>query len=246
MTLGWLAAAGANAYLLLGVPLTAAFQRWVGGRPLHTLWVREAPRFHLGRAGVALAVALAVAPAYALVRALGAERPDPVVVGWLVCAVAGAVAGGFAFREFRPATLRALLDCLATAGMIGAALMAAAWLARGAGAAPGVRVGVESLLLYLPVGFVLEEVFFRGAIDAYVHRPGEGRGWMSAAFVSILWALWHLPVVPRPGAAAVAGLLVVHTAVGVPLSVYWRRSGNLAVPAAAHAFIDAVRNALLG
>jgi membrane protease YdiL (CAAX protease family) len=38
---------------------------------------------------------------------------------------------------------------------------------------------------------------------------------------------------------------VIHVIIGVPLSLYWRRSGNLAVPTTAHAFIDAVRNMLL-
>jgi membrane protease YdiL (CAAX protease family) len=33
---------------------------------------------------------------------------------------------------------------------------------------------------------------------------------------------------------------------GVFLSIYWRRSGNLAVPGFAHAFGDAVRNILVG
>jgi len=33
--------------------------------------------------------------------------------------------------------------------------------------------------------------------------------------------------------------------VGVFLSLSWRRSGNLAVPAMVHAFIDAVRNMLM-
>jgi hypothetical protein len=46
------------------------------------------------------------------------------------------------------------------------------------------------------------------------------------------------------GVAEVVSLLVVHGAVGVPLSVYWRQSGNLAVPGFTHALIDAVRDAL--
>jgi hypothetical protein len=33
-------------------------------------------------------------------------------------------------------------------------------------------------------------------------------------------------------------------AIGIPLSFAWRRPGNLALPAAAHAFADAVREAL--
>jgi membrane protease YdiL (CAAX protease family) len=93
---------------------------------------------------------------------------------------------------------------------------------------------------------VLEEVFFRGMLDTYVHLPGEARGLGSAVFVSALWAIWHLPIVPASGAVVIPGLLVVHVAIGVPLSLYWRRSGNLAVPATAHAFIDALRNVLVG
>ena len=246
MALGWLAGAGGNAYLLLGVPLTAAFQLGVARRPLHTLWVRDAPAFRLGPTGAALALALAVVPASALVRALGAGRRDPAQIAWLACAVAGAAAAGFALAHATRATLRALLGCLATAGVIGVGIMVLTWLARGAATAPRLGVGVQSLLLYLPVTFVLEEVFFRGALDAYVHRPGEGHRWRSAVYVSVLWALWHLPTVPQPGVAVAVGLLVVHTAIGIPLSMYWRRDGNLAVPGIVHALIDAVRNALLG
>jgi len=33
---------------------------------------------------------------------------------------------------------------------------------------------------------------------------------------------------------------------GVALSIYWRKSGNLGVPGTAHALADSVRNAILG
>jgi membrane protease YdiL (CAAX protease family) len=246
MALGWLLGADANTYLIMGVPLMVAFQLGVRRRPLHTLWVRNASHFQLGRIGSAAAVALAAAPAWVLARMIGAGTPDLVRVAWLVCALVGAVAAGFALRHVRAVTVRALLGCLATAGSIGAALMIATWFARSSPAPAGVAVGVKWFLLYLPVCFVLEEVFFRGMLDAYVHQPDETRGWSSAVFVSILWALWHLPIVPGAGAVMVPGLLVIHVAIGVPLALYWRRSGNLFVPATAHAFIDAVRNALLG
>jgi membrane protease YdiL (CAAX protease family) len=102
------------------------------------------------------------------------------------------------------------------------------------------------LALYFPVTFVLEEVTFRGALDSHVHRAGEPRGWLSAVLVSVLWGLWHLPVsggMPLP--YLVLELVAWHTLVGVPLSLAWRRSGNLAGPAFAHAAIDAVRNGLM-
>jgi membrane protease YdiL (CAAX protease family) len=102
------------------------------------------------------------------------------------------------------------------------------------------------LLLYFPLTFVIEEVAFRGALDAHVHHAGEGRGWHSAMFVSALWGLWHLPIsggLPLP--ALVLELLAVHCLIGVPLSFAWRRTRNLAGPAFAHSAIDAVRNALM-
>ena len=40
-------------------------------------------------------------------------------------------------------------------------------------------------------------------------------------------------------------LAAIHTSVGIPLSICWRRGGTLVLPAAAHAFIDAYRDAVL-
>jgi membrane protease YdiL (CAAX protease family) len=102
------------------------------------------------------------------------------------------------------------------------------------------------LAIYFPLTFVIEEVAFRGALDAHVHHDGEGRGWLLAVFVSALWGLWHLPI--STGMALpllVAELLTVHILIGVPLSFAWRRTRNLSGPAFAHAAIDAVRNALI-
>jgi hypothetical protein len=246
VAIGWGARLDANAFLLVGVPLTVGFQLLVARRPLHALWVRDATTFRLDRAAAAIAVTLAVVPAIALVRLLGASGFDAVRVGWYLCALVGAVAAGFAFRALDRASWRALVACLVVAGGVGILIMVATWRARGAPAPAGVARGLWWLLLYLPVTFVLEEVFFRGALDAWVHRPGEGHGVASALAVSVLWALWHLPLVPRVDPASIVGILVVHVAIGVPLSLWWRRGGNLAGPALAHAAIDAVRNALLG
>ena len=72
----------------------------------------------------------------------------------------------------------------------------------------------------------------------------------SAAVVSCLWGLWHLPLVAADGHGMslllrAQSLAIAHMITGIPLSIYWRRSGNLLVPGVAHAFIDAVRNALV-
>jgi hypothetical protein len=46
------------------------------------------------------------------------------------------------------------------------------------------------------------------------------------------------------GLSGVLALVAVHSLIGVPLAIFWRESGNLAVPAFTHALIDGVRNAL--
>jgi membrane protease YdiL (CAAX protease family) len=100
---------------------------------------------------------------------------------------------------------------------------------------------------------VLEEVAFRGSIDSEVYEPTDQRedraSWISAIFVSLLWGLWHLPIVPKAEAVPLAGVMLslaaIHTAVGVPLSIWCRRSGTLLMPAAAHTFIDAYRDPVL-
>jgi hypothetical protein len=130
--------------------------------------------------------------------------------------------------------LRPLLLCLATAGGLGVAIMVA--LAIGMGMEHytllmRVQVGVTSMLRYVPIGFVVEEVSFRGAFDAHVHHPGEARGVLSALFVSALWGLWHLPGVngQMPLKMAIAMLVIVHSLLGLPSSLYCRRRGKLTV-----------------
>jgi transposase len=93
-----------------------------------------------------------------------------------------------------------------------------------------------------------EAVAFRGAIDSHVRHPGEDHGVsstiygiVSAIFVSVLWGLWHHPILPS---VTLFQLLFLQVLVGPFLSLFWRRSGNLMVPGSAHALSDSVRNAL--
>jgi membrane protease YdiL (CAAX protease family) len=247
MAIGFGLRLDADAYLLAGVPLTAAFQLLVRRRPLRALWLREppaAPRFDLAWAGTA--ALLAALPVYSMSRAVRAGQLT--IALWCLCAVAGAGAAAFALRNReRGRFWREVARCLFTAGAIGVAFMILAAVARHASGHPWAvnpTKGLRSLLLYFPVCFTLEEVSFRGALDS--HLAPDGARWPSAILVSALWGLWHLPVVSTAGPrfAVLPNLLVVHVAIGVPLSFAWRRSGNLAVPALAHATIDAVRNAL--
>ena len=244
---GYLLPGNADVYLLMGIPLTLAFQVLVRRRPVRELWVRDASRFALDRHGLLLAALLMVVPAYFGTRAvIGADWP---LVGWYAGAVAGAAAAAFAIRS---GSLRAVMRSAMlplTVGVVGnIVILGGMHLAAGSPVDGLDMLGtaLKSLALYFPVTFIIEEVAFRGALDAHVHHPGEGRGWLSAVFVSALWGLWHLPVatgLPLP--LLLASLVAWHCLVGVPLSFAWRRSGNLGGPALAHAGLDAARNALL-
>ncbi len=90
----------------------------------------------------------------------------------------------------------------------------------------------------------MEEVFFRGVLDTYLHQGEEGTGWLSAIYLSALWGLWHVPI-SSSQPLVILVLLIFQIAVGVPLSIWWRRSGNLTVPGTTHALIDTIRNVLI-
>jgi membrane protease YdiL (CAAX protease family) len=237
-------------YLVTGVPITFAFQRFVRRQPLRAMWVISAPPFRLDRKGKVIALVLAAIP---LVSAVGAAAfRQWATCAWSVCATGGAIPAAYALRHFRRTLVRPLLACLSInivlAGLILTAL--SAWgVVKTPGGAPslGVRfaVGIVELMVFIPVVFVMEEVSFRGVLDAHLHRPGEGRGWGSALFISALWGLWHLPIAGDISLQRIGMLLFVHCPIGVVLSLYWRRTGTLVIPGASHALLDALRDALL-
>ncbi len=249
--LGYLLPWGSEAYLLVGVPLTVLFQVLVRRRPIRELWVRSdtvARDRGPTRRDLAVAALLLLAPLSWGVQA--ARGGSPWTIPWYAAAVAGAFAASYALRS---TTLRAILRCAALPTAVGVVgnLLVVGGLQLAGGAAIDLLTALGSvlkwLLIYYPATFVIEEVAFRGALDAHVHGPGKGRGWASALWVSTLWGLWHLPVsdgMPLP--LLVLSLVSWHCLVGVPLSFAWRNSGNLSGPALAHATIDAVRNAVLG
>jgi hypothetical protein len=63
MTLGAALHLSTEAYLLLGVPLTALFQTAIRRQPLRALWVRDAPPWRLHKIGWVVALVLAALPA---------------------------------------------------------------------------------------------------------------------------------------------------------------------------------------
>jgi len=261
MAMGWLFHLDPNSYLVVGVPLVVAFQLLVCKKPLAALWIRDANRFRLSTRGVVLGLGLVILPAVKLFQTFSlASWPShtPEIL-WYACCIIGAFGAAFGFCHFTKQTGKELGFCAGTAGTIGCLTMLLTFTARlvvkhmhhtpVSFTWTNVLAGLESFVLYVPVCFVLEEVVFRGAIDSHVFQLGDKGQWWTAFFVSTLWGWWHLPTVDFKGIVQLLTLIVVlpciHIAVGVFLSLSWRRSGNLAVPATVHAFIDAVRNMLL-
>ena len=258
MVMGWIFRLGGNGYLVVGVPLVMIFQLFVRKQPLAALWIRNADRLRLNPFGIILALGLALLPVVKLVQMFRSVDWQSHVseILWYVCCTVGAFGAGFSFSRFTWQTGKELGFCMVTAGVIGSGTMLLGTFARWAlmhkpivwnGAMA--LIGVRSFVLYVPVCFVLEEVVFRGALDSHVFQPGDKGQWWTAIFISTLWGWWHLPITGATGIAPLMMLVLIlpciHIAVGAFLSLSWRRSGNLAVPATVHAFIDAVRNMLM-
>ena len=250
MALGWLLRLDGNSYLLLGIPLVLVFQLFVARRPVTELWLKQPPARFFTWLGLVIAVPFLVYPVWSLVMDWkGAGWP---VRLWSVAAVAGTFPLGATLARATRRTWLALLGCVLTAGLLGAGMMVGVSMLRHHGFHPPHRawqIGAGSFLLYMPVCFVMEEVFFRGGIDSYVQRDGDRFGWLTAIYVSCLWGWWHLPILGAKSAAEIILFAVmmpmIHCAPGIPFSLFWRRGGSLFVTATVHALIDAVRNAVM-
>ena len=249
MACGWLLRLDPNLYLVLGIPFTVVFQRFVRHQPIRAVWVREAPPFRLGWTVIVIAAVLSLVPLANLAGAVVDQE-------WIsclfsLCSVAGAFGAAYALRRFRREHLYPLAWCL----LITLALDAVQWsvfLGFGlvemhpveGGIPARVAVGLFSLLEYMAVVFAVEEVTFR-MLDSHLHEADRRRGILSAVFISAVWGLWHLPISEELTWSAVGILMYVHVPYGICLSLFWRRTGNLVVPGLCHALGDALRNALM-
>lgn len=259
--LGFLLRLNLAEYQLLGIPLVLVFQWGIQRQPLRALWVRSAPPLRLDTRFFLLWVLFSLVPAYEVLTAV--TRLNLANAALYGAGIAGAFGLAYALRAMRAINVRQLGLCLLTAGVVGilpqllaVLLPSVLHLHIGAGQPnalgkpalwPNLQTGAETLLWGLSAGFIIEEVFFRGALDTYLHRGERGTGWLSAIFISALWGVWHLPgQTIRPGhlLSTIVGLLVAQILVGVPLSYWWRKSGNLTVNNTTHAVLDAVRTTL--
>jgi membrane protease YdiL (CAAX protease family) len=246
MALGIAFRLSVEGYLLLGIPITIAFQVLVVRRPIRALWLRDASPMRFTVRSVIAIVFTAIAPTAVAVD--GVRSGNTVLVGYGLAGMTGAVAAVYALRAMDRGAVRAAIRASLITSMILVSIMVMYRVASGGfdgNLAASVRTAVISLATYLPVVFILEEVLFRGLLDPYLHgsRPGPDRA--SALYGSALWGIWHLPVMSVAlGAFTIPYLVAVHTALGYVLVTAWRRTGNLAAPGIAHAVSDALRNAV--
>ena len=246
IALGFAFRLGAEAYLLLVIPITIGFQILVVRRPLRSLWLLQAPPMTFTPRSIAATVVLAIAPAIVAVR--GIRDGDLALIGWGLAAMVGAIGAVYALRAMDRDAVRSTIRTTLITGAVLVGIMVAYRLATGGfngNLAAALTTSVISLLTYLPVVFVMEEVLFRGLIDTYLHGSTPGPDRASALYGSALWGLWHLPVAFLAlGVLTIPYLVVVHTTMGYFMVTAWRRTGNLAAPGVSHAVIDALRNAV--
>ena len=246
MALGFTFGLSAEGYLLLGIPITVAFQVLVVRRPLRALWLRGAPPMTLTPRSIVAVVAVATAPA--VVAAGGLTGGNPVLAGYGLAAIVGAVGAVYAIRAMDRDAARSTIRTTLVTGAILVGIMVAFRLATGGfngHLATAVATTVIAVATYLPVVFVVEEVLFRGLIDPYLHGSSPGPDRASALYGSALWGIWHLPVASLAlGVLTIPYLVVVHTIIGSFVVTSWRQTGNLAAPGIAHAVTDALRNAV--
>jgi membrane protease YdiL (CAAX protease family) len=235
-------------YLVLSVPLVFAFQVFVARRDVRELWVKTAPRVFT-RLMAVIAVVAVIYPVIFLIKTIADGEPASVVI-YAAVAIAGAGAVGYAFGLFTRETIRLMLLCILFATGYSILIDVITSLELDETTHPVIirpeadlEMFITSLLGLLPVVFLIEEVVFRGALDSHLHHPGERHGILTAIYISVLWSLWHAPVFGWDG---VVDYLIAMVPMGVALSIFWRRSGNLGVSGSAHALSDSIRNATTG
>jgi membrane protease YdiL (CAAX protease family) len=243
IALGFLLHLEAEGYLLIGIPLTYVFQVYVAKKPIHTLWLRDAEKFRLTNTAILISVGFALYPLYRVILSIIRQQFSAIHFGYNCAALAGAFCAGYCYSHLTKKTAKDFFLCLAILLLLRVSLNFVPFIAGREAWHFDVIQSVKSLLVYIPVAFVVEEVVFRGMLDSYIEPAGRPRNYLSAWLVSALWGLWHWPLLISHHWTAALGAAML-SVWGIVLSVFWRRSGNLAVPAFSHAFADAIRDAV--
>ena len=234
-------------YLLMGIPLTVAFQMLVRRRPLRELWVRDAARLPLARGTVAGHRAPGPRAGLLGVRAL--EDGNLVVIGWYAAAVLGAAAAAFALRSTSYVAMLRSAALPTAVGVVGNVIVIG-----------GIQVGHGHL--HRPAGVGRQ----RGQVDRHLlprnvrdrggrlprspgrTRPPPGRGPRLAVRPVRQRALGPLAPPVAEGCLSHSWSRLTrgrHCLHRHPALVGLATQRNLAGPAFAHSAIDAVRNGLL-
>ncbi len=247
MAIGFLFRPGANAYLVIGMPVTVLFQIFVARRPLRELWFTKGQTLKWDRWTSLLFVLFLIGPVQAIIEGFRIGSWAVTVYGF--AAIVGAAGAALAFRVLDKSDLRNTVVLLLAMIPLGAFRLFFDLAVGGHGfgdlqIAGRLSTMIQSLLFYIPALFVAEEVFFRGALDSYLQRFEDGFGWFPAAYVSTLWGLWHLPLFHPLTPLIVSEVIGTQLFLGLILSWMWRRSGNMAMNGTFHAVMDALRNAL--
>lgn len=235
-------------YQILGVPLLIFFQTIIHRQPLRTLWVRSGKPIVYNVRFFAIWFAFSLYPVYEIATYLEQSNPSNAAL-WGITII-GAFGFSYALNNMRFENYRQLALCILTVILLGGIPTILQFIGHHSAANFSLSTILEAAgttILFLPAGFMVEEVFFRGALDTYIHRGEKGTGWISAIYVSALWGLWHLPgqiILPGHLISTILALVISQILIGVPLSYWWRKSGNLTVNDTAHALLDTIRNVL--
>lgn len=245
ISLGFVLKLETISYLLLGVPLTVIFQTFVVRDPLHKLWLRNEEKFRLNKSGWIITLCFIIFPVYKIIESIMQDRLTLLNLGYYSSAAFGAFGAGYCYGNFTKKTAKDFLLCFGIIIVLRISFYFFPLIIGKHESAPDYMRGFMAVLTYIPVAFVVEEVVFRGMLDSYIHRSEKTTNLWSALFISCIWGLWHLPLSMQSGTTIwfIVGPLTI-SLWGIVLSVFWRRTGNLAVPGFSHAFADAIRDSL--
>src|SRR5262249_6103627 len=230
-----------SAYVVAGVPIVAFFQLIIRRQPLRALWIREAPPFRLN-SKLVFALPLTVLPSLSTIGAVLPFKPWDCAL--YVSTVFGAFAAAYALRHLRRQHLRLLILCIIVNELIDAAgwtlqLRMGVWTLRETSMIEKSATGMISFLMGVPLLCMVDEVAFRGAFDSHLNATTGHNWWISALYVSALWAVWHMPVYGPVDHDSLA-LFAILLPFGMVLSYLWRKTGNLAYTVIIHALSNAL------
>lgn len=247
-----------DAYVLVGMPLMLAFQRWVAGKPLRAAWVFDGTRLRWGWPTWLAGLAIAAGPGWLLLSQLRSTPDDPsmpVHVLWCLAAMGGAFVGAATLRAQHGASVLRATSLIVAVFITGAMGMIANKVTIHAGGFALPSVGVSAghaltvALTFFGISFVTEEVTFRGMLDPYLREAARGpvQEVVSAMVGSALWGIWHLPVIAAtatPDPRVIMYAVVFHAGLGVGLCLIARMVGTLAPTSIVHALTDTLRESI--